>query len=257
MTSAIRRLSIVDSAHGRRYLCFPPAGGTLTTLRDLVNAAPRVEVWGVAYPGRGDRIAVPLPATLEELAEQVACDLVEQFGPEGIARTVLVGFSMGAFVALELAQRVDTHCGTAPAALVVVGATAPHRRVPETYAQTDDASLARLLARDGLTPVADYRDCPEAWDYALTLLRGDLLLTGAYDGPVRATAPCPIAAVCGGDEPAVDDATSAWRTWATGPFTTAVVHGGHLGLLGVGRGAEFWSWLREIEESTCPTSDCP
>jgi surfactin synthase thioesterase subunit len=242
----------VDSACDYRYLCLPPAGGTLTSLRELVDAAAGTAVWGVEYPGRGERIAVPLPVTLGELAEQLARDLVEQFGPRGIAQTILVGFSMGAFVALEIAQRAHARCDTAPAALVVVGAVAPQRRTPGTYARTDADSLARLLDRDGLAPAADYRDSPEAWEYVLELLRGDLQLAGAYRGPARTTVPCPVATLCGAGDSGfaiVDDATGAWRTWATGPFMTGIVRGGHLGLLGAGRGPEFWAWMRRIEQA--------
>jgi surfactin synthase thioesterase subunit len=254
MTSAIRALSIVDKviASDRRYLCLPPAGGTLVTLREVVGAADGVAVWGVVYPGRGDRVAVPLPVTLEELAEQVAQEFVELFGPRGIARTILVGFSMGAFVALELALRVHAWCDVAPAALVVVGALAPQRRVPGRYARFDTDALGRLLEADHLAPVAGYRESPEAWEYTVELLRGDLELASAYQGPAAATVPCPVAVLCGRDDPAVanaDDETGAWRAWATGRFMSGIVRGGHLGLLRAGRGAEFWDWIRRIEKA--------
>jgi surfactin synthase thioesterase subunit len=253
MTSAIRSLSIVDKnvPGGRRYLCFPPAGGTLVTLREVAGAAAGAAVWGVEYPGRGDRVVVPLPVALEELAEQVAHEVVELFGPRGVARTVLVGFSMGAFVALELARRVQAWCAAAPAALVVVGALAPQRRVAGMY-PTDTDALARLLEADHLAPVAGYRESPEVWEYAVELLRGDLRLASAYRGPAEATVPCPVAVLCGENDPAfagVDDATGAWRTWATGRFMAGIVRGGHLGLLGAGRGAEFWAWMRRIERA--------
>jgi surfactin synthase thioesterase subunit len=254
MTSAIRELSIMDEivVSDRRYLCFPPAGGTLVTLREVAGAAAGVAVWGVLYPGRGDRVVVPLPVALEELAEQVAHEFVALFGPRGVARTVLIGFSMGAFVALELALRVQTWCDVAPAALVVVGALAPQRRVPGRYARFDTDALGRLLEADHLAPVASYRESPEVWEYTVDLLRGDLKLASAYQGPAEATVPCPVAVLCGDDDPAVasaDDEAGAWRAWATGRFMSGIVRGGHLGLLRAGRGAEFWDWIRRIEKA--------
>lgn len=233
--SALSRDSLV--AGRRRYLCLPPAGGTLTSLRTVADAAPPAAAWGVEYPGRGHRIGEPLPATLPDLAAQLASELVERFGARTVARTVLVGFSMGAFVALEMARR----CVVAPAALVVVGAVAPQRRTPGRYARVDDDTLTRLLA--GRAPGS-----PEVWEYAAELLRGDLRLASDYQVTGVAKAPCPIAALCGADDDSVDDATEGWRPLATGRFTAEVVPGGHLGLLDADRGLEFWAWMRHVEE---------
>ncbi|MGC7098339.1 thioesterase II family protein [Amycolatopsis lurida] len=252
MARAILPLSNVDSTtDDRRYLCLPPAGGSLGTLRDLAAAAPGGEVWGVEYPGRGCRIAEPLPGSLEELAERITRELTGLFPPRDLARTVLVGFSMGAFVALELARRIPAWCGTAPAALVVVGAVAPQRREPGRYEQTDAAALGRLLRRDGLTPVFGYRRNPEVWAYAIDLLRRDLRLVSAYRGPAAHSVPCPVAALCGSEDPAcpADDATEAWRGWASGGFVAGVVPGGHLGVLDAGREPGFWTWLRRAEQA--------
>jgi surfactin synthase thioesterase subunit len=252
MTFAVTALSHADPATKPtcRYLLFPPAGAALTALRHLVADASGVDVWGVEYPGRGRRIADPPPATLTDLAQQVTRELVERWGSRAADRLVLVGFSMGAFVALEVAWRLHARWGTAPAALVVVGAVAPQRRVPDRYARTDAATLTRLLHRDGLAP--GFLESPEVWDYAMELLRGDLRLASGYRGPSFSRVPCPVAALCGADDPSLDsldDATEAWRTWTAGPFTSRVVHGGHLGPLAQGRGPEFWSWLYGLEET--------
>jgi surfactin synthase thioesterase subunit len=252
MTFAVTALSHADPAAKptRRYLLFPPAGAALTALRYLVGDASGVDVWGVEYPGRGRRIADPPPATLADLATRVARELVERWGSRAVARLALVGFSMGAFVALEAAWRLHALSGTAPAALVAVGAVAPQRRVPGRYARTDAGTLTRLLHRDGLVP--GFRESPEVRDYAMELLRGDLRLASGYQGPSFSQVPCPVAALCGADDPSLDsldDATEAWRTWTAGPFTSRVVDGGHLGLLAPGRGPEFWSWLCGLEET--------
>lgn len=259
MTFAVTALSHADPAAKPtcRYLLFPPAGAALTALRYLVGDASGVDVQGVEYPGRGRRIADPPPATLTDLAQQVARELAERWGSRAVARLVLVGFSMGAFVALEVAWRLHARWGTAPAALVAVGAVAPQRRVPGRYARTDAGTLTRLLHRDGLAP--GFRESPEVRDYAMELLRGDLRLASGYPGPSFSRVPCPVAAVCGADDPSLDsldDATDAWRTWTAGPFTSRVVPGGHLGLLAQGRGPEFWSWLCGLEETLIVPVGC-
>jgi surfactin synthase thioesterase subunit len=257
MTFAVTSLSHTAAMPNLRYLLFPPAGAALTALRHLVGDASGVDVWGVEYPGRGRRITDPPPASLAGLAAQVARELVERWGSRAVARLVLVGFSMGAFVALETACLLRARSGTAPAALVVAGAVAPQRRVPGRYARTDAGTLARLLDRDGLA--CGFPQSPELRDYAVELLRGDLLLASGYPGPSLPQVPCRLAALCGADDPSLDfldDATEAWRTWTAGPFTSRVMPGGHLGPLAPGNGPRFWSWLRELEETLIAPVAC-
>ncbi|MFD8495448.1 thioesterase II family protein [Amycolatopsis sp. NPDC059657] len=234
MTPALRQLSTADGE--RRYLFLPPAGGTVGTLREFATAHA---VWGAEYPGRGDRIAEQPPATLEELAEQLTGEFVGRFGENGVTRTMLAGFSMGAFLALEVTRRTFARCGAEPAALVVVGAIAPQRRVRSGRPWTD-RELTRLLDRDGLVP-------PEVHDYALGLLRDDMRLMEKYRGPADGTVSCPLIALCGADDPAgTDDATDAWRRWTTGPFRASLVPGGHLDLLKPGHGSEFWRAIEPV-----------
>ena len=77
------------------------------------------------------------------------------------------------------------------------------------------------------------------------LLQADLRLTVEYPGPADPVAPCPVAALCGVDDPrrAGGDATQAWSRWSSGPFAVHLVPGGHLDLLAPGRAEEFWVWL--------------
>jgi surfactin synthase thioesterase subunit len=249
MPFAIRSLSAGDQpgVNGCRYLLLPPAGGTVGTFRHVVGAAGGAEVWGVEYPGRGDRLDTPSPASVEQLAEQVTGELLRREAA-WVRRTVVVGFSMGGFVAVELAQRLRTRCGPSPAAVVVIGTPAPHRRVPGRSARAGGRHLLEVLTGEGFVPGLGNRASFEVWAYAAELLRRDVRLTTAYRGPAATPVRCPLAALCGDRDPvATEDATEAWRTWTTGPFLAATVPGGHLGLLAPGRGAEFWTWLRRIE----------
>ncbi|MEV6878012.1 alpha/beta fold hydrolase [Amycolatopsis sp. NPDC051128] len=255
MPSAIRSLVRGDrSGNGCRYLCLPPAGGTVGMLREIAAAAP-VEIWGVEYPGRGDRWDIPLPGSLEELAEQLTAELLA--APAPVGRTVLVGFSMGAFLAVELAQRLHAHGGVVPAAVVVIGTPAPQRRVRGRYARLGEETLAEVLGGEGFVPGQGNRASFEVWAYARDLLRRDVELTAAYPGPATTALRCPLAALRGAADPVgTEDATEAWRTWTTGPFLAATVPGGHLGLLAPGRGAEFWTSMRQVERNLVAAGVC-
>ncbi|MEU3623680.1 thioesterase [Amycolatopsis coloradensis] len=240
MTTTLVPLSTSDG-HGGDYLLLPPAGGLLGTLGPLA-AASDADVWGVEYPGHGERLAETPAASVEELAARLA----DETTTEWFSRAVVIGFGMGAFVAMETARRLDA----APGALVVVDACAPQRRSPGKNAKAGASAMGRVFGRTGLTPVAGYRDSPESWEYALDLLLGDLQLLNAYRGPARTRLACPIAAIRGTDDPAFasgDDATGGWRMWTSGPFVGRVVPGGHLGVLETGREGEFWARIRRLE----------
>ena len=255
MPAAIRSLSPGDQP-GCRYLLLPPAGGTVGMFRHLVAAAPAAEVWGAQYPGRGDRLDAPPATSLEQLAEQLTGELLRR-DFAWVRRTVVAGFSMGAFVAVEVAQRLRTRCGPAPAAVVVIGAPAPQRRVRGRYARIGEDSLREVLDGEGFVPELGNRASFELWAYATDLLRHDVGLTTAYRGPAAAPVQSSLAALCGEDDPvATEDATEAWRTWTTGAFLTATVPGGHLGLLAPGRGADFWTWMRRIERAVVAAGAC-
>ncbi|WP_244162336.1 thioesterase II family protein [Amycolatopsis regifaucium] len=223
---------------GYEYLCFPPAGGTVLGLRGLARASSGSEVWGAEYPGRGECLALPPAGSIEELAEEIAGEALDRFGADGLSRIVLIGFSMGAFVAFEVARRVCLRGHPAPAALVVVGVCAPHRRARGSGA----SEVERLIERIALTRPAEYRD------YVLDLLYTDLRLTRAYAATADAPLTCPILAVRGEDDLAFaggDDALRAWRAWTSGRFECRVVPGGHLGVLTPGREAGFWTLVHE------------
>lgn len=258
MPSAIRSLSPGDHSGegGYRYLCLPPAGGTVGMLRDIAGAAS-AEVWGAEYPGRGDRWEVPSPASLEELAEQLTGELLARLAPAQVRRTVVAGFSMGAFLAVELAQRLDTRGRVVPAAVVVVGTPAPQRRVRGRYARLGEETMAEVLCGEGFVPGLGNRASFEVWAHAEDLLRRDVALTAAYRGPAATPLRCPLAALRGEADPVdAEDATEAWRTWTTGPFLAATVPGGHLGLLAPGRGEQFWAWMRRIERDVVAAGVC-
>lgn len=251
MTLATNQPSYVDSAaHGRRYLLLPPAGGTRGTLREILDAAPRGQIQAVAYPGRADRLAEPAPDTFDELVERVVADVADWVGATSVTRTVVVGFSMGGLVGLELVDRLSTLHSAAPAALVVVGTVAPQRRTRPRVSWLDTDALRLLMHQTALVPGAVSSMDHELLDYATAVLRDDLRLVAGYRGPAFAAAPCPIAALCGEHDRfvgAVDDATRAWQPWATGGFVADVVPGGHLDLLGTG--AQFWSCLDRVEKA--------
>ncbi len=142
MTAALLPLSTSDK-DGDGYLLVPPAGGTSRTFDPLADAAG-AEVWAVEYPGHGERLAETPAGSVEDLAAGLAAEMTGDW----FSRLTVIGFGMGAFVALEMAQRL----GVAPGALIVVDACAPQRRTPDKNAKAGASAMGRVFGRDGLTP---------------------------------------------------------------------------------------------------------
>jgi surfactin synthase thioesterase subunit len=227
----LRRLRCGDSPFS--YVVFPPAGGSSSTCKPLAQTEAPGEVWGVEYPGRGLRHRVPAAESLIALADEVSAELPGAVGEHRVSRAVLIGISMGGFVAFEAARRL----ATTPAALVVVGVGAP------TYgrlraAELTDADLLALIEDERL------REQPEVLEYALSKLRADLRITSAYTDPEPGNVPCDLVAMYAADDPRLSpEAAESWRAWAGGRFDTRVLPGAHLDLLTAGGAQTFWRTL--------------
>jgi pyochelin biosynthetic protein PchC len=161
--------------------------------------------------------------------------------PESVdaPRAVLIGISMGGFVAFEVARRM----ASPPAAVVVVGVGAPtHGRLPS--AELSDRELFDLIAGNRPSSAARLRDEPEFLEYALRTLRADLRMTGEYTGPAAGAVRCDLVAMYAADDPRLDEASAeSWRVWAGGRFASRVLPGSHLDLLTASGARTFWRTL--------------
>jgi surfactin synthase thioesterase subunit len=193
-----------------RLVCLPYGGGGASAYAGLAEALPEVAVHAVQPPGREDRIREAALAGVAALVDA----LVPAVAPLHDRPLALLGWSMGALVAFELARALARATGRAPAHLIVAAFPAPDRPRPG-----DAAGLLRdvgaldpaLLAAVGPTLAAD-----------LAAVEGYRLVDAA---PL----PCPITAVGGVEDVHVDrDALAGWARFTRGDFTLRGLPGGHL-----------------------------
>jgi surfactin synthase thioesterase subunit len=236
----LRRLRPGDSSFS--YVIFPPAGGSCSTCKPLAHAEAMGEVWGVEYPGRGVRVDLPPADSLLALAAEAGAELPQAVGEHRLPQTVLVGISMGGFVAFEAARRL----ARPPAAVVVVGVGAPsHGRRRDTT--RTDAELLELIEDNRLLDTAQLREHPEILAYALRTLRADLRMTSAYTGSEAGRVPCDLVVMYGADDPRLSEASAeSWRVWAGDRFAIRVLPGSHLDLLTAGGSRTFWKTLADL-----------
>ena len=223
-----------------RLVCFPHAGGTAGFFRTwAAGVAPDVEVLGVQYPGREDRIREMMPETMECLADLVA----EALGPVLDRPLALFGHSMGAAAAHLVAHRVEARGQASVTRLFVSGRPAPLRdRGGSTHLLGDDELWEEVRRLGGTSD--EVLDCPELRRLLLPTVRADYRLSETCRSPAG-TLGCPVMAFLGDHDPEVTlDEAMGWAETTRAGFSLQVFPGDHFYL--VARQAEL---LRAIGET--------
>ncbi len=219
----LRRFSPSDDATSS-LVCLPHAGGSASFFFPLARAlAPAVDVLAVQYPGRQDRRHEPNIDNLPELADRVA-DAVRLMDDRPFA---LLGHSMGALLAYEVALRLASAGPPAPSHLFASGRRAPSRRRADRFHLSSDEDVLAHLRRLG-GPGAAALDDPELRAMALPIIRNDYRAVETYRHDPAAVLDCPITVLTGDRDALVtlDDA-HAWAAHTTGPTDLEVLPGGH------------------------------
>lgn len=203
-----------------QLLFLPAAGGSASAGWPVAEAVPSDwSVWALQYPGRGPRLADPLPDSITELALGCLPELLAE-----AERTVLFGHSFGAFVAYELAQQLQRH-GSHAAGLIVSGTPSPGTPLrPMLVEELSDRSLISLLGQQSGTAPALLAN-EEMMLMVLPALRSDLSLARTYLDQHRDTLQVPVVALGGQDDALVSaealagwqHLTDSWLGWHIGP----------------------------------------
>ena len=208
-----------------RLYCFAYAGGNASAFMGWQDALPaHVEVCGVQLPGRGARFGEPpfrqMAALVDALAPVLQRSVDRPFA--------LLGHSLGALVAFEVARRLAAGGTARPAHLYVSGCHAPRFRDPsKDYHLLDDDKLVAVLRDYNGTPPEVLAD-RELVAMLLPSIRADFELAETYRYQPAATLDIPVTAWAGRDEArSSSDQVSGWGLETTGPFEQAWFDGGH------------------------------
>ncbi|MFJ9343387.1 thioesterase II family protein [Streptomyces sp. NPDC101733] len=204
----------------------PHAGGNASFYQRLsADLAGYCEVLVMQYPGRQDRLAEPVPPTLNGMLDGIE----EALLPWRDRPSVLFGHSMGALLAFELARRWE-RADAGPRGLVLSGRNSPLSPEGPPPALDDESLIARMGALAGTEPElladATFREL------ILPSMRGDYtaLSTHRYEpGPLLHA---PVSVLCGDEDPRADEAESMrWRELTRAAFTFRAMPGGHFYLV--------------------------
>lgn len=180
----------------------------------------------VELPGRGARLGEPLLTDMQVLARQLASE-------QRLAASqpyALLGHSLGALLAFELAHELQALGCPPPVALFACGTAAPTRR--EDYdggkwrePKSDAVLIDELRTLQG-TPEEVLAN-QELMSLTLPVLRADFLLCGRYVYRQRAPLRCPVHVLGGEDDKASEAQLLAWRQESVGDFSLEIFPGGH------------------------------
>lgn len=205
-----------------RLFCFPHAGGGAHAFRPLAQAlAGRVEVIGVDLPGRGRLRAMPCADDWDSLLPTLTDALAARTGRP----FALLGHSLGALVALEMARRLRAGpllalfaCGCPPP-----GTVRPARAL---HRLDDRAMFEALQALGGISQ--ELLDSPELIALAAPALRADLTLFETHRDAPRPPLDVPVFAYRGADDAALVGAGDGWARQTRAGLRGRTLPGGHM-----------------------------
>jgi surfactin synthase thioesterase subunit len=221
---------------------FPYAGGSASSYRPLAELfGSDVAVSAVQLPGRQDRWQ---EAPYTDFATLVT-DLADELAAATTKPYILMGHSMGAAVAHEVARELRARHAREPALLVVSGAAAPGAITEPVGAErfSDDELIEESREWVHLPP--QVRANPELLELVLDALRADLALADSYRHVPGPPLSCPISVFGGRADPLVPEAVLS--SWTTRTLHRTVVH--------VYDGDHFFLWGREPEVVSAMLAD--
>ncbi|WP_108832294.1 thioesterase II family protein [Actinomyces sp. Marseille-P3109] len=205
-------------------VCFPFSGGSAQVFAPWnAKLSKDVGLWGVQYPGRGDRYAEAFACSVRDIGVAVA----EEMSTLGLGDIVLLGHSLGGIVAYEAAVRLST-LGLAPRMLVVSSCSPPGVMLHRTlHSAPDEEFWATLAGLGGID--TQIVESPELRDVLAPILRSDLGLHARYQPDVALPQlQCPVLCYQASADPVVDvESLDDWAEVTTGSFELRRVEGDH------------------------------
>ncbi|MER7168880.1 alpha/beta fold hydrolase [Micromonospora sp. NPDC000207] len=209
-----------------RIFCFPHAGGGASAFRSwYALMPPQAELVAVQYPGRENRFGEPLVDRMPDLVDEFVDEL------DLTGSYVLLGHSMGAAVAYELAQELRRRGRAGPMRLVACARQAPTDLRPGTVHRGDDDTLVAELLRLGGTHPEVLAD-PDLRRTVLEVVRNDYRLAETYSPRPAPPLDCPVSVFVADADPECGEADAAgWAATTTGPTEVRVFRGDHFFLV--------------------------
>jgi surfactin synthase thioesterase subunit len=206
-----------------RVYCVPHAGGSAAAFADLRRALrPELEVVFLEPSGHGRRLFEPLAESVHESADDLYRTLRDALRPAD----VLLGHSLGSWIAYELVLRCQQY-GPATPRLLVCSASAPPPPAPADnplYSLPDAEFLAKV-AVFGRLPSRMFDD-PDLRQIYLPILRRDYQLVEEYHRTARPV-DCDVLVLRGNTDELTAPGTGDWSPFTRRACRVQDFDGGH------------------------------
>ncbi len=209
-----------------RLIALPYAGGGAAMYYQWRRAMPsRTEIVPLSLPGREARTQEQPLTNLHQLVGEIT----DELRPTIDRPFALLGHSLGALIAFELARELRRRGERLPCLLIAAASSAPHRpRLTEPlHKLAEDQFVAEIERRFGGIPPA-IRENKELLELFLPTMRADLELLETYQYRDERPLETDILAIGGAADNAVSAAElSDWRRHSSKRFSHRLLPGGH------------------------------
>lgn len=208
----------------RTIVFIPFAGGGGRTFKTLQADIPSdIRCVDINYSGRYQGALAKSPSTVGHMVDEVMECLQNLMQ----SQVVLFGYSLGALVAYEVAQRYET-MPSKISGLVVAACRPPHLFTCQGI-RLDGEDDDFLDSISSLVDIPDYLySNPAARKYILPTLKSDFIAASGYRYLPRPLLSTPLFAVAGTkDKFAPFAEVKAWRQYTSGRFTEHCLPGEH------------------------------
>ncbi|MGJ8628715.1 MAG: thioesterase II family protein [Sulfitobacter sp.] len=221
--------------------CLPQAGADAASFKQWESALPDfVQILPVTLPGRGLRLNEPPQNDFHTLCDS----LFEEMRQVVFRPFVLLGSSMGGWIAFELARRFE-RAEMSPELIVALASP-----VPDLENMLPELRDPQTAVRDVVAFNAEFADAaeyPELMELILPTIAADFRMCNRYRPDRLSAINTPVLGITGRNDPlAPIDAMQAWSEFTRAAFKLDSVDGGHS--LHETPGADFFDVLRpELE----------
>ncbi len=209
-----------------KMICFPHAGGSAQDYKKWLDYLPAdVDLIVAQMPGRAERIQEKLCCNFDELISH----FLEEVEPFLDRHYFLLGHSLGASLAFEIAKGIRRLGYRMPNRLIVISRSGPS--IPEAnikYNLPDEKLIDYLKSQSGTDEkILDDR---EILNFFLPIIRNDIKLADTYNEYYKKEAPlsCPINVLWGNKESNLDRRMiEEWKNETSSQFTEEQFEGNH------------------------------
>ncbi|CAI3955487.1 Surfactin synthase thioesterase subunit (GrsT) (PDB:6VAP) [Commensalibacter communis] len=178
-----------------QLICFPHAGGSIGAFRSWAQFIPSfIDLIGVQYPGREDRIYDKPISDIKNLASEISTTIQKQ----KYSHIALFGHSMGATIAYEVACMLQKN-GVFIEHLFISGQTAPTKTRKTMFHCSTDEALMREVIRVSETSGEVFEN-QELREIILSIIRNDYKAIETYSTETPTLLSMPITILVGDND---------------------------------------------------------